>query len=117
MSSQPLCISKLAQRLLRIQSNPAKARKMQRYMKTSQPFYGVYTPELKLIHQQLCQQFPATSNEVYRANTLELWEGTTREEQHLALKYAKQWSSFLTSTNIDLCERLIREGAWWDTVD
>mmetsp|Transcript_494 Transcript_494/g.571 ORF Transcript_494/g.571 Transcript_494/m.571 type:complete len:90 (-) Transcript_494:265-534(-) len=87
MSTSPT-IGILSQKLFKQVGNAKKAREMQKYMKTSQPFYGVQAPQRKEIHKKLCQAFPVEDNEEYRRNTIELWEGSRREDQYIALDYA-----------------------------
>jgi 3-methyladenine DNA glycosylase AlkD len=53
----------------------------------------------------------------YRENVLALWNLPHREEKYLAIGYARQFPAFIEFGEIDLYERLIIEGAWWDLVD
>jgi 3-methyladenine DNA glycosylase AlkD len=46
-----------------------------------------------------------------------LWAIPQREGRYLALDWACRFKPFLTLHALPLCERPIREGAWWDTVD
>lgn len=104
---------------LRLQAHacPQKAVDMASYMKTEQPFYGVSSPERALISKELCKAFVPKTKDDYEAGVRALWRGEHREEQYLALRFARKWKKFITSDSLDLYEALIRQGAWWDLVD
>ena len=97
--------------------DPARAAPMQAYMKTDMPFYGVPKPLRVPIARQLKERFAPGDAEEYRRNVLALWALPHREEKYLAVGYAEMFRSFITIDQIDLYERLISEGAWWDFVD
>ncbi|HJQ94747.1 MAG TPA: DNA alkylation repair protein [Acidimicrobiia bacterium] len=98
-------------------ADPAKAAPMQAYMKTSMPFYGVPKPARVPIAKELRHRFPPANTRQYRQNVLALWSLTHREEKYLAIGYARGFPAFVDFRQIDLFERLIVEGAWWDLVD
>ncbi|HEX2420755.1 MAG TPA: DNA alkylation repair protein [Acidimicrobiia bacterium] len=98
-------------------ADPAKAAPMQAYMKTDMPFYGVPKPARLPIARELKRRFPPADAGQYRRNVLALWNLPHREEKYLAVGYARQFPAFVTFDQIDLFERLIVEGGWWDLVD
>lgn len=98
-------------------ADPAKAAPMQAYMKTQMPFYGVPKPGRAPISRELKQRFPPTDTLDYRKKVIALWELPHREEKYLAIGYAEDFKQFITFDQIDLHEKLITEGAWWDFVD
>ncbi|MGA7097518.1 MAG: DNA alkylation repair protein [Acidimicrobiia bacterium] len=98
-------------------ADPHKAIRMQAYMKTDMPFYGVQKPERRPIVARLVKRFPPDSNEAYRALVLGLWDLPHREEKYMALAAARRFGEFVTPDSLSLYRRLIVEGAWWDLVD
>lgn len=96
---------------------PQKAVDMAAYMRTEQPFYGVLSPERARISKELHKAFVPKTKDDYEAGVRALWRGEYREEQYLALGFARKWKRFISSDSLELYEELIREGAWWDLVD
>ncbi|MGA7227224.1 MAG: DNA alkylation repair protein [Acidimicrobiia bacterium] len=94
-----------------------KAIRMQAYMKTDMPFYGVQKPERRPIVSKLVRRFRPESNDEYRALVLGLWDLPHREEKYMGLAAARRFGKFVTPDNLSLYRRLIVEGAWWDLVD
>jgi 3-methyladenine DNA glycosylase AlkD len=90
---------------------------MQAYMKTEMPFFGVKRPQRRPIERELIRMFPAVDAATYRRNVNELWDLPHREEKYLAISYARGFPAFIVPDQLDLFERLVREGAWWDLVD
>jgi 3-methyladenine DNA glycosylase AlkD len=107
----------LAGRRLAAAANPAKAKPMAAYMKTGQPFYGVQKPARTPILRELVTDFPPADRDEYRAAVLALWNQPHREEQYLAIGYAKAFPRYVTLSSVPLYRRLVVEGAWWDLVD
>lgn len=105
------------QRELAARADPAKAGPMAAYLKTSMPFYGVPTPERREIARALRRSYRPMSNDEYRRQVLSLWRLPHREEKYLAIGIAENNAEFIGRQNLDLYERLIREGQWWDLVD
>ncbi len=58
---------------LRYASDPHRAEKMQLYMKTMQPFYGVHAPVRKGLLAGVKKQFKLASFEEYQRIIRELW--------------------------------------------
>ena len=105
------------QKSLKEKADPAKAAPMQAYMKTSMPFYGVQSAPRKKIAAQVKKQFPLKDNGAYRSMITSLWNLPHREEKYLALELACLQEKYVSHHNLDLYEKLVREGAWWDFVD
>ena len=101
---------------LRELADPAKAGPMAAYMRTSQPFHGVQRPGLDTVAREVLGRFPCASRTTYERNTLALWRLPHREEQYLAIRWARQ-TKWIGSESLPMYERLIRDGAWWDFVD
>jgi 3-methyladenine DNA glycosylase AlkD len=98
-------------------ANPDKAAPMAAYMKTDQPFYGVQKGGRTPILRQILADFPPQDRGEYRRAVLALWGQPHREEQYLAIGYAKAFPGYVTLSSVPLYRRLIVEGAWWDFVD
>ncbi len=98
-------------------ADPEKAVPMAAYMKTDMPFYGVTSGPRRKIGRELRDRFPPGSNAEYRTQVETLWTLEHREEKYLAIGVARDHREFIRFDNLDLYERLIREGAWWDFVD
>ncbi len=107
-----------ARTLLQATADPARAPAMQAYMKTDEPFHGVAAPARRRILRQLVAAHPVVDADAWRAQILELWSGTHREERYLAVDLAVRGAKrFMGPRELPLAERLVREGAWWDLVD
>lgn len=102
--------------LLAAEADPDRASGMAAYLKTDMPFYGVSSPVRRQIMGRL-GGFASTTNDEYRHQVIRLWEQPHREEKYLAIDWARRHRRFITIENIDLYERMITEGAWWDLVD
>jgi 3-methyladenine DNA glycosylase AlkD len=98
-------------------ANPEKAAPMAAYMKTDQPFYGVQKPGRTAIFNEMIDRFASGDRDDYRTAVLALWGQPHREEQYLAIGYAKAFPRYITLSSVPLYRRLIVEGAWWDFVD
>lgn len=98
-------------------ADPGRAPAMQAYMKTTMPFYGVSSPARRLVARRLRDECPPASAGEYRAQVEELWSLAHREEKYLAIDVAQAHRRFITFEQLDLYERMVREGGWWDFVD
>lgn len=98
-------------------ADPVKAGPMQAYMKTDMPFYGIPKPARGLVESELKKRFVPAGADQYRRNVLALWGLNHREEKYLAIGYARAFRRFVTFEHVDLYQRMIVEGAWWDLVD
>jgi 3-methyladenine DNA glycosylase AlkD len=98
-------------------ANPKKAREMAAYMRTKDPFFGVGSVERRRLFLDLVKAHKPDSQEVYEAQVTALWAIPQREGRYLSLDWACRFKDFITLHALPLYERMIREGAWWDTVD
>lgn len=98
-------------------ADPEKARPMQAYMKTSQPFYGVQAVPLRKIFREAARAFPFTSREEYEGVITELWHGEYREEMYMAVETAERYTAYRNPDSWELYERLIHTATNWDTLD
>ena len=90
---------------------------MARYMKTEMPFLGVKSPARKVVLRDLVARFPIADHATYLATASALWALPHREEKYLAIGWARSWRAFVVPASVDLYERFVVEGAWWDFVD
>ena len=101
-------------------ADPAKAPKMQAYMKSTMPYRGVSSPEQKAIWKAVFLAHPLSSSREWQEVALTLWrEATFREERYgsIALTSLRQYASHRTMDSIPMFEEMIVTGAWWDFVD
>lgn len=90
---------------------------MQAYMKTDMAFLGVASSERKTVRRMLASDFPPEDNQAYRDQVTDLWHQDWREAKYLAIDVARHHRRYISFTNLDLYETMIREGGWWDFVD
>ncbi len=108
--------AELAQRL-EAAGNPGRQRGAQAYMKTSDPFFGVDATTMRRLVKALAKVHPPKTQDEYLAQIQAFWSLPQREAHYAAVEWAKLFPAFQTLEALPLFERLIREGAWWDTVD
>ncbi len=99
------------------QANPDKAARMQAYMKTEMPFYGVQKPGLIPVLRQVVKNFPPPTRAEYERLVLALWRLPHREEKYIAQRVAVKHRQFMVPASLSLYRRFVVEGAWWDFVD
>lgn len=98
-------------------ADPDKAAPMAAYLKTDQPFYGVQKAGRTPIVRRLVASFPPSDRTAYEAVVRALWELPHREEQYIAVGYARAFPAHVTVESMPLYRDLIVDGAWWDLVD
>lgn len=100
--------------------DPERAAGQQAYMKSSMPFHGVTSPELKALLRPMLADFAAADRAEWEDLVRGIWDGAThREERYAALavaqhRSAKRWQD---PAALDLYAYLVSTGAWWDWVD
>jgi 3-methyladenine DNA glycosylase AlkD len=102
---------------LQASADPEKASKMQAYMKTEMPFYGVAKPLRAPIARELAKKFEPADRPGYEDLVRGLWRQPHREEKYLALDMAIRFRQFVVPASLPMYRMLITEGAWWDLVD
>ncbi|MFV2000610.1 MAG: DNA alkylation repair protein [Acidimicrobiia bacterium] len=103
--------------LLTASANPENAGPMAAYMKSRMPFHGVMSTDRKVITRQLVEEYPAYDHGQYARNVRSLWGGSFREDQYLAIGYARSFPRYVTVSNLRLYRTMVVQGAWWDFVD
>jgi 3-methyladenine DNA glycosylase AlkD len=105
---------------LRKVADPHKAPAMQAYMKSSMPYLGVQTTDLRRVCKQIFADIELTSAEQWELLVRELWKNARyREERYAAISLLedKRALPFHSVRTLALFEELIVDGAWWDYVD
>jgi 3-methyladenine DNA glycosylase AlkD len=105
---------------LRSVAVPSRAPKMQAYMKSTMPYLGVISPDLKKTCRDFFSDWPWHDFESWHSAVLHIWRNAKfREERYAALYLAgmKQSKSFHTIDAMPMFEEMIVSGAWWDFVD
>lgn len=101
-------------------SNVDNAVPMQRYMKSTMPFRGVKSPEMRAIVRPLIREYPLTDAADWERTVRALYdEAAFREERYAALEVAghRLYLGFRGPEALGLYAHLIVTGAWWDLVD
>jgi 3-methyladenine DNA glycosylase AlkD len=102
--------------------DPVRAAGQQAYMKSSMPYRGLTSPELRALLRPLLAD-PAlapASRGAWESVVRGLWDGATfREERYAALavtahRAARPWQD---PQALGLYRYLVETGAWWDYVD
>ncbi len=105
---------------LQAAADPERAAGQQAYMKSAMPFYGVQMPEIRRLSRAAATARPNLSREAWLATIEALWrQAEKREERHAALEIlaASPYRQHASPALLELLERLIVDGAWWDYVD
>jgi 3-methyladenine DNA glycosylase AlkD len=105
---------------LAARADPAKAPQMQRYMKSTMPYYGVSAPVQRQIWREVFSAHPIESCDGLRSAAQTLWrDASFREERYAAIGLTDQrrYASCQTFDAVPLYEEFIVTGAWWDYVD
>ena len=101
-------------------SRPARAPRMQAYMKSAMPFLGVPLPGVRAVVRDAVAACPPASASDLRREVESLWDGAAfREERYAAtaLLTTPAGRRFVDTSFLPLYERLIVAGAWWDHTD
>lgn len=106
---------------LRAAADPERAPKMQSYMKSDMPYYGVPAPEQRKIFRRVFKDHPLGSFDDLKSATLTLWRRARfREERYAAAIELTGWRDYRKHQileSLPVYEEIITTGAWWDYVD
>lgn len=94
-----------------------KAAQMAAYMKTDTEFYGIPSPQRRAVLKELKSRFAPTTAGECESMVRALWALPHREEKYMAIDVARAYRRFITFDQLDLCQHMIVDGAWWDLVD
>lgn len=103
-------------------ADPARAQGQQRYLKTTEPMYGLVTADLRRlvnVHSlDVLGQSPSEAEIL--AEVSALWtEAESRDERRAAIFVLTlpRYRRALSPNAMGLVKQIVREGAWWDLVD
>ena len=98
-------------------SNAKEATAMQKYMKNNFIYFGIKSPQRKLI----CKEFLALQGLPNYENLAKviriLWQQPEREYQYFAIELLDKFTKQFDNKIIILLEELITQKSWWDSVD
>jgi 3-methyladenine DNA glycosylase AlkD len=100
--------------------DPEKAAQQQRYMKSTRPYRGYTSPELKALLRPLLASYEPVDRMTWERTVRALWDGAThREERYAAIAVARHRRArvWLAPESLPLFRHLVVTGAWWDLVD
>ena len=102
-------------------ADPEKAEAQRAYMKSSLPFYGISSPDLRVALREPLRAHRLASFEDWEGAIRMLWDTALhREDWYAALAIAEyrwyhEWRTDLRALTLFL--HMIRAGAWWDVCD
>ncbi|MBS4101464.1 DNA alkylation repair protein [Tsukamurella paurometabola] len=103
---------------LRDAADPQRAPAMQAYMKSTMPFLGVPSPQVRAITAGVRRDHPPKDLGELRAAVLALWDGAEyREERYAAQNLLRYRLGRGDPALLPLHEHIAVTGAWWDHVD
>ena len=112
-------ISALRQEL-KARADPRLATRMQAYVKSAMPCYGINAPTQKKTAKAVFLRYPLDDFVHWRDTVLALWRGARfREERICAIELCelRKYRTYQTLDTLPLYEEMIVSGAWWDLVD
>ena len=101
-------------------ADPARAPRMQAYMKSAMPFRGVASAPLAALCREVMAAHPLPDRAAWESAVRTLWdEAGYREERYaaLALTGHRYYRAYQDPAALDLYRHLVVTGAWWDYVD
>lgn len=105
---------------LAVAEDPDRAATQQAYMKSTLPYHGITSGELKALLRPILANHRIDDRVAWEATVRELWDGATHREQRyaatalLGYRFYRQWQD---PDLLPLHRHLIVTGAWWDHVD
>lgn len=100
--------------------DPERAEAQRRYMKSTMPFHGVVTSDMRRIARAVFADHPLADADTWEAEVLGLWrQATHREQRYAAVELAGHapYRRWLDPSRTAMIEEMIVTGAWWDFVD
>jgi 3-methyladenine DNA glycosylase AlkD len=96
---------------------PKRASQQEQYMRNKFEFYGLTSPERKILSKPFLEHsFLPSKVEAHKIAKL-LWEEPKRELQHFTLDLLEKYAKKPDQEDIKLYEWMITHKSWWDTVD
>ncbi len=101
-------------------ADPARAPRMQAYMKSAMPFRGVASGPLAALCREVLGAHRLPDRAAWESAVRTLWDDAGyREERYAALALAghRYYRGYQDPAALDLYRHLVVTGAWWDYVD
>ena len=120
MASADRELIELIRTILAAAADPERAAIQQAYMKSAMPYFGIGSPELKVLLRPLFAACRPADRGAWESTIRELWDGAThREERYAAIGLARHrvGRAWQDPGMLGLYRHLIVTGAWWDLVD
>ncbi len=111
-----MLVKRLVDRLELI-SNEDIAAGQSAYMRNQFAFFGVKTPERKLIQKEFFQSQLLPPIEELDEVIQFLWDQPQRELQHTAMDLVEKYHRRFRREDLSLLEYMVSHKQWWDTID
>ncbi|MEE9313951.1 MAG: DNA alkylation repair protein [Rhizobiaceae bacterium] len=98
-------------------ANPDVAPSQQAYMKNHFEFFGIKSPERKLLQQAIRIDFQLPSKADAEIIARHFWEQPQRECQYLAQELLFKYKRQFEKSDVELFQFMICTKSWWDTID
>lgn len=100
-------------------ADPERSAGMRRYLKTTQPMFGVSQADLRAVLRALRADRAPADHAAWEAGARSLWAVPEREGRYAAIDWLVAWKRerWLGPGDLPMLEAFVREGAWWDLVD
>ncbi len=99
------------------QADASKAKKMKAYMKNQFDFFGISSPDRKVLVKELRSINKIECDVVLWELVEQLWLDPHREMQYIALDLLTPLAKKMDCTQLPVLESKILSKSWWDTVD
>lgn len=98
-------------------ADPERAGPMKKYMRDQFGFFGISSPNRKLISSGYFRNFKITDSDELKRIVQELWSKPQRECQYFAMELLAKKVQLLGEKDAEFIEQLVINKSWWDTVD
>jgi len=98
-------------------SKPDVAKGQKAYMKHNFEFYGIQSPERKLLQRPFFLKAQLLQKEHLASIVKTLWQAPERELQYCGQELVMKYKNQFEKADISLFEYMITHKSWWDTVD
>ena len=99
------------------ESNVENAQAMKKYMKNHFEFFGVKTPQRKIIVKKVLVELGLPEDEVFHAFCRKCFQQPQREFQYVVNDFGQRLIKKQAPEFIVLIEELIQIKSWWDSID
>jgi 3-methyladenine DNA glycosylase AlkD len=97
--------------------NPDNAFWMKKYMKDQFEFYGVKTPERRIMIKAFLKEYGLPSEKELKPVVIDCWSHEYRDWQYVAIALMMEYIKKPDRDIVGLLEFMIVNKSWWDTVD